>query len=187
MQDELYIRVKQALTWLKRNHGMLQKDIADRMGMSEASFTRALARIKEKYDENFVISFHSAVNEFISLDYLLNGTGNITDTNKKETDISLPTEPVNHIPDMSSVFNSALAAKDDAIESLKRELRTKDELVQSLRDQLAAKDQLIAEQKARLIEYRRIVDSRDSTLTNYPFPIGAAEGENYSNVSPNKK
>ena len=175
MQDGLYIRVKQALTWLKRNHGMLQKDIADRMGMSEASFTRALARIKEKYDENFVISFHSAVNGFISLDYLLNGIGDITDNNKKETAISLPTEPVNHIPDMSSVFNSALAAKDDAIESLKRELRTKDELIQSLRDQLAAKDQLIEEQKARLVDYRRIINSHENPLTTYPFPVGVSE------------
>lgn len=95
-----------------------------------------------------------------------------------------PAEPPANIPDMSSVFNAAIAAKDDAIESLKRELRTKDELVQSLRDQLAAKDQLIAEQKARLIEYRRIIDSRDSTLTNYPFPYGVAEDAHKKNVSP---
>lgn len=175
MQAGLYIRVKQALTWLKRNHGMLQKDIADRMGMSEASFTRALARIKEKYDENFVVSFHSAVNDFISLDYLLNGTGDITDNNKKETDISLPTEPVNHIPDMSSVFNAALAAKDEAIESLKRELQTKNDLIQSLRDQLSTKDQLIEEQKARLVEYRRIINSHENPLTTYPFPVGVSE------------
>ena len=43
MQDELYIRVRQALTWLKRNKGVLQKDVADKMGMAEASFTRGLA------------------------------------------------------------------------------------------------------------------------------------------------
>ena len=78
MQDELYIRVKQALTWLKRNKGILQKDIADKMGIAEASFTRALARIKEKQDEDFVISFHSAVSNYISLDYLLHGEGTLT-------------------------------------------------------------------------------------------------------------
>jgi hypothetical protein len=81
---------------------------------------------------------------------------------------------VNDIPDMSSVFNSALAAKDETIESLKRELRTKNDIVQSLRDQLAAKDQLIAEQKARLIDYRRLIDSRDLEK-NYPFPVGVAD------------
>ena len=80
MQDELYVRVKQALTWLKRNKGILQKDIADSMGMAEASFTRGLARIKEKRDEDFVIKFHSAVSEHISLDYLLNGIGDLVVT-----------------------------------------------------------------------------------------------------------
>ena len=88
------------------------------------------------------------------------------------------TEPTFQLPDMSNVFNSALAAKDDAIESLKRELRTKDELIQSHREQLAIKDQLKAEQKARLIDYRRIINSRDSTHTDYPFPVGIANDKN---------
>ena len=84
MQDELYIRVKQALTWLKRNKGILQKDIADKMGMTETSFTRALARIKEKNDEDFVIAFHSAVKDYISLDYLLYGTGDLLVANRQQ-------------------------------------------------------------------------------------------------------
>ena len=87
------------------------------------------------------------------------------------------------IPEYSSLLNAALAAKDDAIESLKRELHTKDDLIQSLRDQLAAKDQLIAEQKARLIDYRRLIDSKDS-LSDYPFPFGAAD---HSKQKPNIK
>ena len=87
--------------------------------------------------------------------------------------------------DPSSIMNAALAAQMQTIESLKsekatlleahaRELKAKDDLIQSLRDQLAAKDQLIAEQKARLIDYRRIIDSH-TDLPDYPFPIGAAE------------
>lgn len=84
-------------------------------------------------------------------------------------------EPAANIPDMSSVFNAALAAKDETIVSLKREISTKDDLIQSLRDQLAAKDQLIVEQKARLIDYRRIIDSHNG-ISDYPFPIGAADG-----------
>lgn len=87
-------------------------------------------------------------------------------------------EPAANIPDMSSVFNAALAAKDEAIESLKRELCTKDDLIQSLREQLVTKDNLIAEQKARLIDYRHQIDQfQHSDISNYPFPIGAADGE----------
>jgi hypothetical protein len=98
-------------------------------------------------------------------------------------------EPANAVPasstiDPSSAINAAIAAKDETIASLKRELRTKDDIIQALREQLATKDQLIAEQKTRLIEYRRIIDSRDSTLTNYPFPFGVAEDAHKKNVSP---
>ena len=92
---------------------------------------------------------------------------------KAEAASPIPIEPAAHVPDMSSVFNSALAKADETIESLKRELRTKDELIQSLREQIATKDQLITEQKARLIDYHRIIDSR--ALSNYPFTIGTAE------------
>ena len=145
--------------------------------MAEASFTRGLARLKEKNDEDFIIKFHSSVKNFISLDYLLNGLGELT-LEQNEKDVAQIKNSRNvtqkYDIDISSVFNSALAAKDEAIESLKRELRTKEELIQSLRDQLAAKDQLIAEQKARLIDYRRTIDSK-SDLSDYPFPIGAAD------------
>lgn len=96
------------------------------------------------------------------------------------------------LPDMASVFNSAIAAKDEAIESLKRELSSKNELIQSLREQIATKDQFIAEQKARLVDYRRLIDSHEIE-NSYPFPVGVADGSaskknvhNSSNVSPYK-
>ena len=110
---------------------------------------------------------------------------------KPNGDNPAPLESANAVPasspiDPSSIMNAALAAQMQSIELLKsekaslleahaREIQAKDDLIQSLRDQLAAKDQLIAEQKARLIDYRRIIDSR-SSLPNYPFPLGAAEG-----------
>ena len=138
-EAKMYIRVKQALNWLKRNRGILQKDIAAKMGIAEASFTRALARIKENNDEDFVILFHAAVNEFISLDYLLNGEGELTiqtyqafdkmereikDVQKTIDGFDAPRQQI----DQSSLVNAALAAKDETIasqretiESLKRE------------------------------------------------------------------
>lgn len=193
MQDELYIRVKQALTWLKRNKGILQKDIADKMGMAESSFTRALARCKEKNDEDFIISFHSAVKNYISIDFLLHGEGKmltvdgmsvemekeLKDTQSFIDSFDSPSTSNKHINkelDQSSLVNAAIAAKDDAIESLKRELLTTDELIQSLRDQIAEKDARIAELKDRLVEYRRIIDAKNG-LADYPFHIGTAEAD----------
>ena len=185
-KEGLHQRLKQAIVWLKQNKNMLQLDIAEKMSMTSVGLSRGLARCKEKNDEDFVIKFHQATDEIFSLDWLLYGTGEkfTADIKKAETATAVPAStPV----DTSSAINAALAAQMESIESLKsekttlleahaRELKVKDDLIRSLRDQLAAKDQLIAEQKARLIAYRRIIDSRDD-MTNYPFPIGTAEGE----------
>lgn len=184
-KEGLHQRLKQAIVWLKQNKNMLQLDIAEKMSMTSVGLSRGLARCKEKNDEDFVIKFHQATDEIFSLDWLLYGTGEkfTADIKKAETAIAVPAStPV----DTSSAINAALAAQMESIELLKsekatlleahaRELKVKNDLIQSLRDRLADKDRIIAEQKARLIDYRRIIDSRDD-MTNYPFPIGTAEG-----------
>ena len=185
-KEGLHQRLRQAIVWLKQNKNMLQLDIAEKMGMTSVGLSRGLARCKEKNDEDFVIKFHQATGEIFSLEWLLYGTGEkfTADIKKAETATAVPAStPV----DTSSAINAALAAQMESIELLKsekatlleahaRELKVKDDLIQSLRDQLADKDRIIAEQKARLIDYRRIIDSRDD-MTNYPFPIGTAERE----------
>ena len=169
MKDGLYIRVKQALTWLKRNHGILQKDIADKMGMAEASFTRALARVKEKNDEDFVISFHSAVSEYISLEYLLEGKGELVCDNTKDAVADSFSRQASGIPSMSSVFNSALAKADETIKTLKT-------LNATLQHTIADKEEIIKARESRIAELeRQLAAATTGDLSRYPFTMGAAE------------
>lgn len=184
-KEGLHQRLKQAIVWLKQNKNMLQLDIAEKMGITTVGLSRGLARCKEKNDEDFVIKFHQATDEVFSLDWLLHGTGEkfTADINKS---VSQPASPASSLIDPSSILNAALAAQMQTIESLKsekatllevhtRELKAKDDLIQSLREQLATKDQLIAEQKARLVDYRRLIDSHEIE-NSYPFPVGVADG-----------
>lgn len=157
MEEGLYIRVKQALTWLKRNKSLLQKDIADSMGMANASFTRGIMRLKEKRDEDFVIKFHSVVSEYISLDYLLNGTGELVANKNKEV---RPNQEA-HL-DNSSLVNAALSAKDETIASLHRELKTKDELILTLKNRIEDLES-------------RIAKHNQKEINDYPFDMGVAE------------
>ena len=184
-KEGLHQRLKQAIVWLKQNKNMLQLDIAEKMSMTSVGLSRGLARCKEKNDEDFVIKFHQATDEIFSLDWLLYGTGEKFTADIKKAEPA-PAAPASTPVDTSSAINAALAAQMESIELLKsekatlleahaRELKVKNDLIQSLRDRLADKDRIIAEQKARLIDYRRIIDSRDD-MTNYPFPIGTAEG-----------
>lgn len=169
MKDGLYIRIKQALTWLKRNQGILQKDIADKMGMAESSFTRALARVKEKNDEDFVISFHSAVSEYISLEYLLEGKGELVCDNTKDAATDSFSEPTSRIPDMSSVFNSALAKADETIETMKAR-------ISDLQRTIADKEEIIKAREARIVDLeRQLAVATTSDITRYPFKVGVAE------------
>ena len=169
MKDGLYIRVKQALTWLKRNQGILQKDIADKMGMAEASFTRALARVKEKNDEDFVISFHSAVSKYISLEYLLEGKGELVCDHTKDAVTNSFSEPTSRIPDMSSVFNSALAKADETIETLKAR-------IVDLQRTIADKEEIIKARDARIIDLERQLNAISvSNPEKWPFTVGVAD------------
>ena len=191
--NPIYLRLKQTIDWLKFNRHMMKQDIAAKMGMTGVSFSRGLARCKEKNDEDFVIRFHRATGEIFSLDWLLHGTGEkfTADINKS---VSQPDTPAYSPIDPSSILNAALAAQMQTIESLKsekatllevhaRELKAKDDLIQSLRDQLAVKDQLITDKDAlirardsRILELeRRIAQLNADDLSNYHFPIGAAD------------
>jgi transcriptional regulator with XRE-family HTH domain len=169
-----------------------QKHLAEvlkvqRTGLSSA-FNGNVANLTDNLFKKICAAFPGVFN----LDYLLTGKGDLltVEENVKSTELEkanrqMPTQPSATGIDSSSIMNAALAAQMQTIESLKsekdtlleahaRELQTKDDLIQSLRDQIAANNQLIAEQKARLIDYRRIIDSHNG-LPDYPFPIGAAE------------
>ena len=78
-------------------------------------------------------------------------------------------EPAANIPDMSSVFNAALAAKDETIASLKRELD--------------AKNETITLQRSRITEMeRQLAAATTGDISRYPFTIGAAEYQDKSKI-----
>lgn len=177
-------RLKEVYDYLRKYFGVhTQIDFAESIQYSRPVISSALNGNEDYLTDKLFTNICDAYPGIFNLDYLLTGEGNLLTLEEdviserlEKTGSVTPVTPPANIPDMSSVFNAALAAKDETIVSLKRELSTKDDLIQSLRDQLAAKDQTIAEQKARLIDYRRIIDSHDG-LDRYPFPIGAADGD----------
>ena len=190
--NPIYLRLKQAIDWLKFNRHMMKQDIAAKMGMTGVSFSRGLARCKEKNDEDFVIKFHRATGEIFSLDWLLHGTG------EKFTEDSKKAEPVPATPpsaiDSSSAVNAALAAYAELTNRLKQEmadrLADKDTIIAekqsrieslertiaNLERTVADKDALIRARDSRILDLeRRLAQSNADDLSKYPFAIGAAE------------
>ena len=172
----VYMRMKQAVTWLKQNKQMFQKDIAEKMGMSDVSFSRGMDRIQHKLDEDFIIKFHQATEEIFSLDWLMNGTGDKFSGKVKE-EIPQPT-PSN--VDLSSYINALLAKSDETIASLKRELAAKDEIIETKNERIADLEKLAEERLHRIAELRRTIDANN--MKEFPFPVGSAEPKSEDSV-----
>lgn len=167
----LHIRMKQAVQWLKQNKGMLQKDIAEKMGITEVAFSNGMKRIQIKWDEDFVIKFQQSTGEIFSLDWLLNGTGDkFADKSKTQEP-----QPVTTNMDFASYINALLAKSDETIASLKREIAAKDDVIQAKNERIATLEQLAEERLHRIAELRRYIDENNISMTDHPFPIGAAD------------
>ena len=154
---------------LKRNHGVkTQKQLARMMGVSEDTITRIL---KDRTDvtEDIITKLQTASGCIFNLQWLRGEDAAPMLANNEHQAEPQQQEP--HM-DHSSLVNALVAAKDETIESLKRELASKDDLVAAMQSELTAKNDHIATLKERLQEYRHIIESH---TTGYPYPIGAAE------------
>jgi len=179
LKNEIFAFV---LDWLIKNKGIDgQKGLSQKTGISQNTISRIMTGKVEPSDDT-LRKLDLAFGGIFNMNYLRGNSSVMLLEDEMyysqhpcEHPFFEKKESSPHLPDMSSVFNSAIAAKDEAIESLKRELSSKNELIQSLHDQLATKDQLIAEQKARLVDYRRLIDSHEIE-NSYPFPVGVADG-----------
>ena len=186
--NPMYLRLKQAIDWLKFNRHMMKQDIAAKMEMTGVSFSRGLARCKEKNDEDFVIRFHRATNEVFSLDWLLHGTGEkfTADINKAEP---TPTVPAPTPVETSSVINAAIAAYVELTNRLKQEmadrLADKDTLIAEKQARIATLEQTVTDKEAiirardaRILELeRRIAQEITDDVSRYPFAVGVSDKE----------
>ena len=153
-------------------------NFADVLGIQRTGLSAAMNGSKANLTDNLFSKICSKFPIF-NLDYLLTGNGQLLTINEevKAQEIEKHYGGI----DQSSLINALIAKSDEAIASLKRELQTKDDLIQSLRDQLAEKDQRIAEQKARLVDYRKIIDSHD-LISDFHFPVGVAEKPSHKRI-----
>ena len=120
---------KKVLDWLYAKHKVIdQREFSAKTGINEATISRI---INNKVKQPSADTIRKVVKAFpeINPGYLRGEDENIT---------ILPhsTQPPQTAIDASSM-NAIIAAKNEVIESLKRELQTKDELIASLRRELA--------------------------------------------------
>ena len=132
-------RINQVFKYL-RDHGYIhnQRDLADAIGSTSPNISKMLNGDPKVLTDNICRRIQENLN-IISAEWLINGTGEMVIKDKS----NLATEQI-PVPDYSSLINATLAAKDETIASLKRELELKDEIVTVLKRQLSeVKEQLL--------------------------------------------
>ena len=164
-----------------RDNGFIhtQRDLAMALGSTSPNVSRLLKGDPKVLTDNICVRIQKAF-PVISANWLMSGEGEMVVTDSKPT-----SQPM---PDYGSLMNAALAAKDDAIESLKREiakvdesamheLASKEETISALRGQLATKDALIESLQQQVADLRAALaeQQKKDSLGNYPFTIGAAD------------
>lgn len=167
-------RFNEAYNELKWRHVIeKQEDLAALLGTSRPNISAALKGNPTVLTLKFLNRFYEKFKNIFSKEWLLKGEGDMLVDKKEE-----PTPPSS--VDFSSYINALLAKSDETIASLKRELASKDDIIQAKDDRIADLAQLAEERLHRIAELRRVIDSHNLSMSDYPFPMGVAE----PNVSP---
>ena len=138
---------KQMLDWIYANtEAHNQADVARKSGLFEATISRALngkiKRVKQETLRKVNSAFGNVFNPaWLRGDSDIMLVADLAPISSNQSQTTMPGET--DTPDRSSLINAALAAKDETIMSLKRELSTKDDLIAALREQITDHNQLM--------------------------------------------
>lgn len=201
LKNQLFIRAVDYLIDERKVDS--QKELAQVTGITEATFSnirndkkvvsdKTIRKLLEAFPALFNADYFRGKNIYMLMSEYLEAK--IEAEEKEKTTCESLSGSAAGIPDMSSVFNSALAKADESISSLKIALAAKDQLIAekqsrivTLEQTVADKDAIIRARDSRILELeRQIANINASDLSRYPFAIGAAEEQNSSNVSPYK-
>lgn len=181
---------------LKRTQGVrTQEQLAEKMGVSPETVSRII-KARTDVTEDAISRLQTASGCVFNLQWL-RGESDVmlvADIKKNDGHAAEATSPSS--PDMSSMINSIIAAKDDAITSLKRELASKDETIAAKNETIATKEAAIADKDAvikakeaaiadkdvliktlqlQVVDLRAQLAIQKGLSDGYPYPVGLAE------------
>lgn len=197
---------------LKRTQGVrTQEQLAEKMGVSAETVSRII-RAHTDVTEDAISRLQTASGCIFNLQWL-RGESDVmlvADIKKNDGHATEATSPSS--PDMSSMINSIIAAKDDAITSLKRELASKDETIAAKNETIATKEAAIADKEAVIKAKDAALAAKDATIADkdvliktlqqqvsdlraqlaiqkglsdgYPYPVGLAEHDQRTAIRP---
>ena len=163
-------RLKEVYEYVRKRFPIhTQYDFAERLKYNRAYISSAMHGNEKNLTDKLFTNICEAFPNVFNLDYLLTGNGEL---------LAIQEEVKSEQIEKESNPQQPSSYADKLIASLEKQVKDKD-------DQLADKDRIIKllEQKIEVLEAMQHIDS-SNPLKDYPFAIGAADGEQYPNVSP---
>ena len=162
-------RLHEVYDHLRRWYGIhTQTDFANSMRYSRNAISLALNGNEKYLTDSLFKNICEAYPGVFDLDYLLTGDGQLLTIEEEVKDKDIENLYKPQPIDNSSLVNAVIDAKDETIDSLKREL--------------AAKNETIALQHSRIADLERQLAAATSDLSRYPFTMGVAEDNKQSHI-----
>ena len=172
-----------AIDEIRRREGKLtQLDLAKRMGVNKDTITNIL-RYRTAVTDDIITRLQNASGRIFNLQWLRGESDIMLSEQDNEGSETFRNNTPSGVPTYSSMTNSIIAAKDEAIESLKREVAAKDEAIESQKRESASKDVLIESLQQQVADLRAALaeQQKKDSFGNYPFTPGVADnGERVS-------
>ena len=172
-----------AIDEIRRREGKItQLELAKRMGVNKDTITNIL-HYKTVVTDDIITRLQTASGCIFNLQWLRGESDIMLSEQINDGSETFGNNTPSGVPTYSSMTNSIIAAKDEAIESLKREVAAKDETIKSLKREGTTKDALIESLQQQVADLRAALteQNKKDSLGNYPFTPGVADnGERVS-------
>ena len=165
-----------AVEWLFAN-GMAkdQADLSKITGVTETSISRILnCKVKAPSDKT-LRKFNSAFNGIFNMDFLRGYSDDMFPVSQPSTVNHQPSTDFS--PEQSKIVNTMIAAYDETIVSLKRELAAKDDTIETKDKLIELLEQQVKDLKTQLAKIKQ------EDISKYPFPVGFAEDGSHADTS----
>jgi len=165
-----------AFDYLKRTtYIKTQQDLAERMGVTKDTVSRIITA-KTKVTDDAITKLQTASGCIFNLQWLRGESDVMLASDADKAPVADNLHESTHI-DQGSLMNATIAAKDETIGSLKREVAAKDETIGSLKREIATKDTLVETLQQQVADLRAALALQQAkdNFGNYPFTPGVAD------------
>ena len=166
--NERQKRLIEVYEHLRKYYGIHTKTgFAEALHYGRTSMSAALNGDEKYLTDSLFKNICEAFKGVFDLNYLLTGEGDLLTVEEDARNETM--QDISGMIDHSSMVNALIAAKDETIASLHRELDAKNETITLQRSRIADLE-------------RQLTAARMPDIDNYPFTIGAAEEKQQPNI-----